>query len=820
MSSTYESLHLGNVNNNSNNSNSNNNMYNQQPNNNGSLNNQAKNKKTKIQIWLDLLKKSTPPSPQQQQLNNSNINLNSSQQILLQQQSLSSQTSSPLTGSLNQQNQTPNNNSPNQSPSQSPSPQISQQRFFYYQQQQQLLQMQQSGNLFSKISINDDSNNISNNLNSNTVIDDNGYLHGATTTTTTNPLPHLINPVIHNLTSSSSSTSISSTSSHCNSSNSSSPNNTFSPIQSSDYSDHENKGSLSLVTSPQHQKLSNNGPTTNSQSMDGLSFFSITTETPPIPFPTITQQQINIFQQNNISKKLEKNKKKQEQLLQQQLMLQQNALKKSSSFTLKPDLSPTPEMKATKENFFKTVQDPKSLKNFKSYLESSQSMENLDFILEIERYRKIDNENELRFTCNEIWRRFFQQDCTTQLNVEAYYKKNLEDSKKNPTPYIFDDVQEQVLEDIVCDAYRHFLFSPFNQDWRVQNQQYKDQQPQSSSSNTPMNQNPSQSQLPSGSIANQGNSSSASNQSGQNPNSGKESNEDKFESSTMENIIDQVINKGFIYHNEIVYEDVSVTHWIASGASGRVYHGYWDEKEVAIKVFGNELNVYFELGEYKKEVTLMSILKHESLAKCFGAGTYNNCFFHVTEYCHNGSLNEYLRNPLNVIDPTTKLLFAFQIANGMKYLHSLSIIHRDLKSMNIMLTKKNKIKIIDFGSSRFVNKNMTSHVGTQAWMAPEIFTSKRYTEKVDVYSFGIILWEIFTRKAPYEHDKFNVPFLVTKGERPELPKDCPAQILNLIKKCWAQKPSHRPSFTKICIYLENIIQQQSISIPIPKKKII
>lgn len=125
-------------------------------------------------------------------------------------------------------------------------------------------------------------------------------------------------------------------------------------------------------------------------------------------------------------------------------------------------------------------------------------------------------------------------------------------------------------------------------------------------------------------------------------------------------------------------------------------------------------------------------------------------------------------------------------------------IHRDLKSLNLLVNQRFEIKICDFGLSRVIDKNqpMTSNIGTVAWIAPEIFSNKKlYTEKADVYSFGVILWELLTRQMPFaEAEAFTIPVLVTKGKRPALPKKLPKDYGKLMEKCWHQKGEKRPSF--------------------------
>lgn len=153
------------------------------------------------------------------------------------------------------------------------------------------------------------------------------------------------------------------------------------------------------------------------------------------------------------------------------------------------------------------------------------------------------------------------------------------------------------------------------------------------------------------------------------------------------------------------------------------------------------------------------------------------------------------------IDDRLRLVMARQIAAAMRYLHAHNVIHRDLKSLNLLVNTRLEIKISDFGLSRVIDKNqpMTSNIGTVAWIAPEIFSNKKlYTEKADVYSYGIILWELLTRQMPFaEAEAFTIPVLVTKGKRPTLPKKVPKDYGKLMEKCWHQKGEKRPSFEEI-----------------------
>ena len=153
-----------------------------------------------------------------------------------------------------------------------------------------------------------------------------------------------------------------------------------------------------------------------------------------------------------------------------------------------------------------------------------------------------------------------------------------------------------------------------------------------------------------------------------------------------------------------------------------------------------------------------------------------------------------------------KLKLAYDAARGMNFLHTHSpiIIHRDLKSLNLLVDEDWNLKVSDFGLSRFkVPTLMTGQCGTYQWMAPEVVRGHSYTEKADVYSFGINLWEIYTRQIPYNQ---MVPIqaavaVMNKGLRPELPAHTPPTYRTLVHECWDQNPNLRPSFDQILVRL-------------------
>lgn len=181
----------------------------------------------------------------------------------------------------------------------------------------------------------------------------------------------------------------------------------------------------------------------------------------------------------------------------------------------------------------------------------------------------------------------------------------------------------------------------------------------------------------------------------------------------------------------------------------------------------------------------------------------------ITQYIPNGSLFNALkhRDGSPDLDGTDKTLIAMGIAHGMQYLHKHGIIHRDLKSLNILLDDKKLPIICDFGLSRRQGESefdtsenlMTKDVGTPHWMAPELFETSNYTNKVDVYAFGMIMWEMLTESSPFKNmTGIQIAYAVCKkGERPEFPKITSDQMKAFINRCWNQDPNQRPTFEEI-----------------------
>jgi len=194
-------------------------------------------------------------------------------------------------------------------------------------------------------------------------------------------------------------------------------------------------------------------------------------------------------------------------------------------------------------------------------------------------------------------------------------------------------------------------------------------------------------------------------------------------------------------------------------------------------------------------------LENDNLVPCWGACTKQNReLYIVSELMSKGPLDEFIKAGKQFMDLQMILKFAADISKGMNWLHSLALVHRDLKSLNILVNNDFTCKIIDFGTSRVKDsdKNMTANVGTPAWMAPEVLLSSKYTEKADVYSFAIVMWEMITGEQPYASMKtWSIPQHVIEGNRPPIPKDINPDYAKVMRKCWDTKEENRPSFAEL-----------------------
>ncbi|XP_045827595.1 dual specificity protein kinase shkB-like isoform X2 [Trifolium pratense] len=207
---------------------------------------------------------------------------------------------------------------------------------------------------------------------------------------------------------------------------------------------------------------------------------------------------------------------------------------------------------------------------------------------------------------------------------------------------------------------------------------------------------------------------------------------------------------------EILWEDLTIREQIGQGCCGTVYHALWYGSDVAVKVFSKQEYSDDLIQSFRQEVSVMKRLRHPNILLFMGAVTSPQRLCIVTEFLPRGSLCRLLHRNTSKLDWRRRVHMALDIARGVNYLHHYNppIIHRDLKSSNLLVDKNWTVKVGDFGLSRLKHETyLTTKTGrgTPQWMAPEVLRNEPSDEKSDVYSFGVILWELATEKIPWDN---------------------------------------------------------------------
>ncbi|EAX95810.1 TKL family protein kinase [Trichomonas vaginalis G3] len=249
---------------------------------------------------------------------------------------------------------------------------------------------------------------------------------------------------------------------------------------------------------------------------------------------------------------------------------------------------------------------------------------------------------------------------------------------------------------------------------------------------------------------------------------------------------------------------------IGAGAFGEVFlatHINTQKKRAIKKLYTKELKGQ-DLKLFVREAEILAVCKNKFLLPFFGC-TLKYPFSIITEYIPCGTLFNAINHKEGSPDlsATNKSIIAYGIARGLQYLHEHNIIHRDIKSRNILLRDNLYPVICDFGLSRRVyeieqpnpNSTMTRDVGTPHYMSPELIFNRPYTNKIDVYAYAIILWEMLKETTPYKGmSDIQIAYAVTqKDERPEFPKIIQPGLKSLISRCWDKDPDKRPTFKEI-----------------------
>lgn len=207
------------------------------------------------------------------------------------------------------------------------------------------------------------------------------------------------------------------------------------------------------------------------------------------------------------------------------------------------------------------------------------------------------------------------------------------------------------------------------------------------------------------------------------------------------------------------------------------------------------------------EINIISSLRHPNIVLYMGASIDRDNYYMITEYLPYGSLFDYIRKDKGRFSEREQIYISYEMAVALNYLHTRGVAHCDLKSSNILIDDNWKIKIGDFGLSRFLEKHdeKGEKIGTPHWMAPEILKGGKYEYASDVYSYGMILWEILKFEIPYYGlNPYQIQNLVAQKKIVELPTEGHPKIRELIAKCLKYEPSERPSLIEIVNTLEKL----------------
>ncbi|XP_057792364.1 serine/threonine-protein kinase EDR1-like isoform X2 [Salvia miltiorrhiza] len=249
----------------------------------------------------------------------------------------------------------------------------------------------------------------------------------------------------------------------------------------------------------------------------------------------------------------------------------------------------------------------------------------------------------------------------------------------------------------------------------------------------------------------------------------------------------------------IDFSELTVGTRVGIGFFGEVFRGVWNGTEVAIKVFLEQDLTAENMEDFCNEISILSRLRHPNVILFLGASMKPPQLSLITEYMEMGSLYYliHLSGQKNKLSWRRRIKMLRDICRGLMCIHRMKIIHHDLKSANCLVSKHWTVKICDFGLSRIMTDApiKSSSGGTPEWMAPEVIRNEPFTEKCDIFSLGVIIWELYTLNRPWDGTPPErvVHAVANEGLRLEMPQ---GPVGRLIADCWAE-PHARPSCEEI-----------------------
>ncbi|XP_075701186.1 protein-tyrosine kinase 6 [Rhinoderma darwinii] len=273
-------------------------------------------------------------------------------------------------------------------------------------------------------------------------------------------------------------------------------------------------------------------------------------------------------------------------------------------------------------------------------------------------------------------------------------------------------------------------------------------------------------------------------------------------------------------------EEFELAQKLGSGNFSQVYEGYWLGRvkvRVAIKTINQDVT---NQETFVRETTFLKTLRHRNLLSLYAVCSVGNPFYIITELLAKGDLLKFLQGSEGEeLNLDALLDIAGQIVDGMHYLETKNCVHRDLAARNVLIGQNNICKIADFGLARFIKDDMyvsRSKEIPYKWTAPEALAYGRYTLKSDVWSFGILLYEIMSRGIiPYPGiQNSELLCYLKQGHRMAAPQNCSDKVYNVMLDCWMENPQKRPTFNDLKINIDNLANYEPSeeSIKPPKSK--
>ncbi|XP_075051447.1 tyrosine-protein kinase Tec [Mixophyes fleayi] len=268
---------------------------------------------------------------------------------------------------------------------------------------------------------------------------------------------------------------------------------------------------------------------------------------------------------------------------------------------------------------------------------------------------------------------------------------------------------------------------------------------------------------------------------------------------------------GFSYDKwEINPCELTFMKELGSGLFGVVRLGKWRAQyKVAIKAIREGA---MSEEDFIEEAKVMMKLTHPKLVQLYGVCTEQRPIYIVTEFMEHGCLLNYLRQKHGQFNPDILLSMCYDVCEGMSYLEQSNFLHRDLAARNCLVNDLGVVKVSDFGMTRYVlDDQYTSSCGAKfpvKWSPPEVFNYSKFSSKSDVWSFGVLMWEVFTEgKMPFEsYSNVEVVDIVTRGNRLYRPRLASKQIHTIMMACWHEKPEGRPKFYDLLLAIGQILE--------------